>query len=79
MCAVYGMNVSIQLKKSLLIGSAETLQILVTNDLACAAFPAHVVAAPAWLQGLVLNKKSLFSNLLHSITHCLASVTFPHY
>lgn len=52
---------------------------LVTNYLACAALPVHALAAPAWLQGLVLNKKSLFSNLLHSITHCLASVTFPHY
>lgn len=57
MCAVCAVNVSIHLKKSLLIRLADTLQILVTNDLVYAAFPVHVLAAPAWLQGLVLNKK----------------------
>lgn len=56
-CAVYGVNVSIQLKKSLLIRPGDTLQTLVTSDLACAAFPIHVLAALAWLQGLVLNNK----------------------
>lgn len=57
MCAFYGVNVSIQLKKPLLIGPPDTLQNLVTNVLACAAFLVHVLAAPAWLQGLVLNQK----------------------
>lgn len=57
MCAVCGVNVSIQLKKSLLIRLADTLQILVTNDLAHAVFPVYVLAAPAWFQGSVLNKK----------------------